>query len=95
MNEASALFPERSWPLRVLADIYREMGDEKLAIEHGRKAVQVEPRDMQATFLLGKIYEQYGKREQAMRAYRDVLAINPDHRAAKTASARLLKRLGR
>ena len=91
LKVASRFYPKRSWPVRALADIYRERGDEKLALAHCRKAIQVEANDIPARVLLGRIYEQYGKREQAMRAYRDVLAIDPDHGAAKTALSRLLQ----
>ena len=91
MKTASKLAAESSRPLRVLAGLYQGLGDEKLAVEHGRKAVQVEPGDMQARFLLGRIYGQYGRREEAIRAYQDVLAIDPDHGAAKTALSRFLK----
>ena len=91
LKTASDLAPENPRPVRLLADVYREMGDEKLALEHGKKAVQVEPGDLHARFLLGRIYESYGKREEAMRAYRDLLAIDSDHRAAQDALTRLLK----
>ncbi len=89
LNEARSLFPEMSWPLREMAATYSDLGDEKLAIEHGKKAVQVEPGDIQARLLLGRIYEQYGKPEEAKRAYRDLLVIDPDHRVAKNALSRL------
>ena len=91
LNEASSLFPEMSWPLRVLADTYWEMGDEKLALAYGTRAVQVMPEDVDARYLLGRIYERSGRQEEARRVYRDVLVIDPDYRAAKTALSRLLK----
>ena len=95
LNEARSLFPESSWPLRELANTYWEMGDKKLALAHIAEAVQVEPGDIHARFLLGSIYERYGRQEEAILAYRDVLAIDPDHSAAKAALSRLLKRLPR
>ena len=91
LKVASRLYPKRSWPVRALADIYREQGNEKLALAHCRKAIQVEPDDVPARVLLGRIYEQYRKQEEAIRAYRDVLAIDPDSRLAKAALSRLRK----
>ena len=89
LNQASSLFPEMSWPLRVLAETYSDLGDEKLAVAYGTKAVDVMPEDVHARFLLGRIYERHGRHEQALRTYRDVLMIDPEHRAAKTALSRL------
>ena len=67
------------------------MGDGKLALAYGRKAVQVEPGDIHAIFLLARISERYGRQDEGIRAYRDGLAIDPDNRLAKTPLSRLLK----
>ena len=74
----------------LLAELYREMGNEELAVTYGREAVQVEPEDLQTRFLLGRIYQQYGRQEEAIGAYRDILAIDSDNRLARNALAALL-----
>ena len=57
----------------------QEVGAYQSAIEELNRALQVDPKSVPAQFQIGEIYKEWGKRPEAMTAYKKVLALKPDH----------------
>ncbi len=55
---------------RHLADVHRVVGEYNLAIERAGRAVELDEDDLEARFLLGRLYELVGERDQAIDTYR-------------------------
>ena len=52
--------------------------DEDSAIENFRKVIQKNPQNNDAFFILGLLYHNKGDYERAIKAYQEVIRINPD-----------------
>jgi protein O-GlcNAc transferase len=71
-----------------LTRVYRRTGQFKEALYHGRKTLQLSPKEKNARLNLAMVYEETGQRRQALRYYKNELARNPN-------SAETLWNLGR
>lgn len=69
-----------------LAALYQRLGREGKALEHGRAAIEADPRDAGARVFLGMLYFKKSRRDEAAREeltdkaieqYREALAIDP------------------
>jgi len=60
-----------------------------LALAHASKAVEVQPADPQANFVLGIVLAQAGKIEEAKNIMKQILAVYPDYKMARDALTQL------
>jgi tetratricopeptide (TPR) repeat protein len=82
---AIAASPESAFLHRELALLERSQGDMAGALEHGRRAAELDPGDARALVLVAEVYEMRGELEAAARAYEQAMAIEP----SETVTARL------
>lgn len=73
-----------------LALAYEATGQDDLALQMGREAVDMEPKSADVHFKYAVTLTRMGRMAQAEAAYRRALALNPDHGPALTELARLL-----
>ena len=59
--------------------IYLQMKDDKKAFQEIESLVQEYPMDMRYQVILGDVYLQNGKKQEAYEAYQKVLAVEPDN----------------
>ena len=59
--------------------IYLQMKDDKKAFQEIESLVQEYPMDMRYQVILGDVYLQNGKKQEAYDAYQKVLAVEPDN----------------
>jgi tetratricopeptide (TPR) repeat protein len=71
-----ALRPRSPEPYLHLGQLELELGDAAIAVEHLRRADELDPVSWQAMFLLGVAEAAAGRPGEAARAYREVLARN-------------------
>lgn len=71
--------PEEEQVTALLEHAYqaRKEGNSEAAIAYCKEALRLRPESTSAHSLLGQLYEQSGDREQAIREYERVLALNP------------------
>ncbi|HUR32199.1 MAG TPA: tetratricopeptide repeat protein [Vicinamibacterales bacterium] len=79
-RNAIAASPDSAFLYRELAALERQQGELPLAIEHLRRANELDPTDAQSYALLGDTLDQQGDSNGALRAYADSLALEPDAR---------------
>jgi len=71
-----------------------ELGQMGQARIHARAALQAAEPEAEAHHINGRVWEERGKQQEALTAYREALAINPGHQGARDALALLLDRSG-
>jgi tetratricopeptide (TPR) repeat protein len=94
---AIASSPDSPFLYRELAGVERRTGNVSAALEHFRRAVELDPTDASSLAQVGEILEDGGDFEGAAKAYADSLAIEPNAAVearveaarARTALARL------
>jgi tetratricopeptide (TPR) repeat protein len=71
-----------------LAAALLALGELEEARQRATEAVEAAPESVNAHFLLGRVLERLGAREEALGHYRRVLALQPDHAQARDALGR-------
>jgi TolB-like protein/cytochrome c-type biogenesis protein CcmH/NrfG len=66
-----------SWYFHLLASAYRTAGRYEEAIKAGKKALEIEPKDLFAWLHLAASYSLLGRLEEASAAAKEILQINP------------------
>jgi tetratricopeptide (TPR) repeat protein len=66
-----------SWYFHLLASAYRTAGRYEEAIKAGKKALEIEPKDLFAWLHLAASYSLLGRLEEASAAAQEILQINP------------------
>lgn len=74
--------------------IYLQMKDDKKAFQEIESLVQEYPMDMRYQVILGDVYLQNGKKQEAYDAYQKVLAIEPDNPMALFSMASYYEQTG-
>ena len=74
--------------------IYLQMKDDKKAFQEIESLVQEYPMDMRYQVILGDVYLQNGKKQEAYDAYQKVLAVEPDNPMALFSMASYYKQTG-
>lgn len=74
--------------------IYLQMKDDKKAFQEIESLVQEYPMDMRYQVILGDVYLQNGKKEEAYDAYQKVLAVEPDNPMALFSMASYYEQTG-
>lgn len=89
LDRAIAVEPEfaEAWFQRAMIFIVDEAYDQ--AIFDLNEALTHEPRHFNAWLMLGNVFEQLGQNREAVEAYREVLAIHPNHETARGQVRRL------
>lgn len=81
-ERALALVPGNADVLTDLGIMYREAGEPQKAVDCFRKALAADPRHENALFNAGVVlYTDLGRRDEAVAAWRGLLAVNPHARA--------------
>ena len=93
-NRGLAIAPEDPSLLRGLAFAQNQSGNHKAAILTAEKLVKLQPGDAEAAFLLGTLYQDQGRAEDAKRVYRDVIRLKPDHALGHNNLAAMLTESG-
>lgn len=75
--------------------IYLQMKDDKKAFQEIESLVQEYPMDMRYQVILGDVYLQNGKKQEAYDAYQKVLAVEPDNPMALFSMASYYEQTGR
>jgi tetratricopeptide (TPR) repeat protein len=75
---AIASSPDSPFLYRELAGVERQKGNTDAALEHLRKAVELDPSDAMSLAQIGDILEDRGEFEEAAKAYASSLAIEPN-----------------
>jgi tetratricopeptide (TPR) repeat protein len=89
LDRAIAVEPDfaEAWFQRAMLFIVDEAYDQ--AILDLNEALTHEPRHFNAWLMLGNVFEQLGQNREAVEAYREVLAIHPNHERARAQVRRL------
>ena len=66
-----------NWYLHSLASAYRNAGRYEEAIRAGKKAIEIEPKDLHARLHIAASYSLLGRLEEASAAAKEILQINP------------------
>jgi tetratricopeptide (TPR) repeat protein len=74
---AIASSPDSPFLYRELAGVEKQKGDADAALEHFRKAVDLDPGDAKSLAQLGELFEARADFDAAAKAYADSLAIEP------------------
>ena len=74
--------------------IYLQMKDDKKAFREIESLVQEYPMDMRYQVILGDVYLQNGKKEEAYEAYQKVLSVEPDNPMALFSMASYYEQTG-
>ena len=74
--------------------IYLQMKDDKKAFQEIESLVQEYPMDMRYQVILGDVYLQNGKKQEAYDAYQKVLAVEPDNPMALFSTASYYEQTG-
>ena len=74
--------------------IYLQMKDDKKAFQEIESLVQEYPMDMRYQVILGDVYLQNGKKQEAYDAYQKVLAVEPDNPMARFSMASYYEQTG-
>ena len=74
--------------------IYLQMKDDKKAFQEIESLVQEYPMDMRYQVILGDVYMQNGKKQEAYDAYQKVLAVEPDNPMALFSMASYYEQTG-
>ena len=74
--------------------IYLQMKDDKKAFQEIESLVQEYPMDMRYQVILGDVYLQNGKQEEAYEAYQKVLSVEPDNPMALFSMASYYEQTG-
>ena len=82
------------WPHQKLAEL-RARDQPASAVEHGRRAVELEPGVAEHRLVLGKIYEQLGRLEESAEQREAASDLRPSDPAIPYVLMRLYRRLGR
>ncbi len=90
-----ALRPDHSLGWALLAHLRARKGQHELAVVLGRRALWLNPGDLQARYNLAVSLQELGRVEEALAHYREVLVRNERHRAARVNLGACLRRLGR
>lgn len=81
-------------PLLRYCEKMQEAGDLKLALGFCRRAIELDPSDLEAHLRLGEIANQGGAPREALAAYRGALTIDPNHAEARYGLAKAYLALG-
>jgi len=68
-----------------LTQIDLNEGKLDLALAHANEAVKIQPNDPQANFVLGIVYAQGGRMEEAKKIMKQILMAYPDYKIARDA----------
>jgi hypothetical protein len=77
-RNAIAASPDSAFLYKELASIERQRGQSQPAIDHLRRAAELDPSDPAVPAMLGDILDQQGDLEGALKAYSDALNIETD-----------------
>jgi tetratricopeptide (TPR) repeat protein len=75
---AIASSPDSPFLYRELAGVEKQKGDADAALEHFRKAIELDPSDAKSLAQIGELLETRADFDGAAKAYADSLAIEPD-----------------
>lgn len=94
LNQGIKIYPEDIDLHEYLVVTYLNKGQEDLAIAQLKKIAGLKPRDIPVLLRLGELLEKQNRLEEAIKIYKSILDINPDHKEAKEAYLRTLMKLG-
>ena len=77
---AIAASPDSPFLYRELAEVERRDGNLTRAVEHARRAAELDPDEPRTQVLLGELHEMLGETDLAIEAYTAALALQPDDR---------------
>ena len=69
--------PDSAFLYRELAGLERQAQEDAAALEHFRKALDLDPSDASSMAQIGELLESRGELEAALKSYEDALAIEP------------------
>jgi tetratricopeptide (TPR) repeat protein len=73
-----AISPQSPFLLRELAEVERRAGRVDAALEHARRAAELEPDEARTHVILGEIYDARGEYARAADAFSKAIALQPD-----------------
>jgi tetratricopeptide (TPR) repeat protein len=76
-EQAIAASPDSAFLYRELAGVEHRQGNLARALEHARKAADLDPEDVRALTLIGTVHESRGELEAALEAYTRAQDIDP------------------
>jgi len=88
-------FPEHQFSWKVLGAVFKQKGMKAEALDAGKKAVSLAPKDSEAHNNLGITLKELGRLEEAQASYRQAIALKSDYADAHNNLGSTLKELGR
>lgn len=85
---------ERILPLLVLTSIYSQTGESEKAITSAKEVVELRPLDIRGHLALAEAYESAKRPEDALKAYKQALLIEPDNASIRAKMADLISQTG-
>jgi serine/threonine protein kinase/tetratricopeptide (TPR) repeat protein len=77
-ERALALAPGSAYVERVFAAFYSQLGHHEVAVNAARRAVSLDPQNVQMHLLLGQVLSNARHFDQALSAFQDALVLSPD-----------------
>ncbi len=77
--EAISYLPKHATSLAGLAIVFKQLGDDKAAIENMIKAISIEPNNTQLIKMLADLYSDMGSYKNAIDIYRQLLIAEPNN----------------
>jgi tetratricopeptide (TPR) repeat protein len=90
LQDAAGRAPRNNEVRARLADAYFDNSDYLGAIDEWRRLARQSPTSVAPRLSIARAYATMGLRDQALRAYAEVLEIEPEHAAARAAMTRML-----
>jgi len=81
MNKATEISPDTSLGWIDLGIFYRNKKDYEKATENFKKALDVEPENINANTMYAEVLDFSGKKEEAKEAYKKAIELNPEEKA--------------
>ncbi|MGB3940230.1 MAG: tetratricopeptide repeat protein, partial [Candidatus Manganitrophaceae bacterium] len=86
--EAATLLPKGKEIRIILANVAAATGDPAKAEEALQEVIRIDPAHLPARLFLGRLYQQTGRKKEAIGSYEAILAINQDEKMAEVRSAK-------
>lgn len=89
LNDAARLAPDCAEIWHQRAALAYDLGDKAQALRDIHEVLLREPRHFGALAALGRIYEEFGREQAALKAYQEALAVHPFFQPAEAGVKRL------